>query len=420
MTTYSITITNPGAETGNTTGWTMLDAGMGATSSDKHSGTYSFDGLAGFGSVAAGMYQIINVDPSHYSLVDDELVQIFVKAWHRTEDTDDVSQLSVTLYSGLNGTGTNLGSNTSANHNGSTWTEITAFLAVPSGTRSIKITATASNGDAQIGQLNLWDDFTAYFDDVGAASLRNQQLGAYAIGQYPSEEARASQVGGQILGAAEESSGLFDVFSTLLGAYALVKGFPDRRDLRAWTFTQDEHDFYVLQLGDTGTIIYDRLTGQWAEWRSPDKPYWRGNDGVGWEGINLACDNLSGKLWKIDPEGRLDYNTDPITSIVTGGMTLRERKVVPCYDAELAVSQGQPPASLEEGAVGFSLRTSDDGGNSWYDHGTIPGEALGDEMLVRWYGLGTMNKPGRIFEITDTGYARRIDGFNVELGNYGG
>lgn len=417
MTTYSITMTNPGAETGDMSGWTNTDWGLVAVNHvTPHGGTWCFAGEAGFNRTLAGMYQIVNVDPSHYTLVDDELVQVFAKGWHRTQDSDDPGAITVTLYSGAGGTGTNLGSATSGNHTGSTWTEVSASLAVPSGTRSIKVQVTANNGDSNGDYVNLWDDFTLYFDDTPAANARSYQLGAYAIGQYPTEEIDAAQLGGQILGAAETSSGQLDVLSHLLGAYALVRGQPDRRDLRAWTFTQDEHDFYVIQLGDLYTLVYDKLSGQWAEWRSPGFNYWRANDGVGWEGINVACDNRSGIIWRIDAEGRLDYGTDPITSVVTGGIPLRERRIIPCYDAELSVSQGQPSVD----GTGVSLRTTDDGGNTWYEHGEILGEDLGEETLVRWYGLGTMDAPGRVFEITDTGYARRIDGLNVELGGYGG
>lgn len=195
----------------------------------------------------------------------------------------------------------------------------------------------------------------------------------------------------------------------------LIKYGRDIRTLRAWTFTQDDHDFYVLQIGSFGTLIYDKLSQQWAQWSSTGFAYWRGNDGVQWEGWNIACDTESGKLWIIDPEGRLDEDTTPIVSIITGGLSARMRLSIPCYMAELCVSEGRPPSGIDEGDVGFTLRTSDDGGQTYLNHGTIPGEGISEDMTVRWYGLGLIPAPGKVFEITDTGYARRIDGLNVEV-----
>jgi hypothetical protein len=202
------------------------------------------------------------------------------------------------------------------------------------------------------------------------------------------------------------------------GVYALVRRNPEEQLLRAWRFPQDDHEFYVVQLFDR-TLVYDKLTSQWSQWKSPDLSYWQGADGCDWESINVCCDVLDGKVWHIDPVGRLDYGTTPIESLIVGHLTERFRQNVPCYMAEVAVSEGDPPVGIDATTVGIGLRTSDDGGQSWYNHGIIPGEAIGEDITVRWYGLGLMSAPGRVFEITDTGYARRIDGLNVEVGNYG-
>ena len=249
--------------------------------------------------------------------------------------------------------------------------------------------------------------------------VRVQQLGTYALGQEPVEFIYSSQAGLYILGAAETSSTFHDVKVHQLGAYALVKGLVDRRDLRAWTFTQDDHDFYVLQLGDESTLIFDKRTGQWASWVSPDFVYWRGQDGCDWEGYNLCCDTESGVIWEIDPTSRLDYTTTPITSKVSGQITERFRKFVNCYMAELAVSEAEPPTGVDASTVGITLRTFDSNGLNSVTHGEVTGEAIGDNITVRWYGLGLMQAPGRVFEITDTGYARRIDGLNLEIGGNG-
>lgn len=262
----------------------------------------------------------------------------------------------------------------------------------------------------QIGVYGLGNaESSGGFHDVQAT-----QLGAYAIATFPSEYTFSMQLPLQALAAAETSSGLHDLIATQLGAYALVRPHAERQDLTAWTFKQDDHEFYVLQLNSRDTLVFDKLTGQWTDFVSPGYNHWRGTDGCNWEGIAVACDTLTGKLWHLDPEGRLDYETTPIVSTIVGGFTERMRSFKPIYMAELAVSEGQPPA-VEEGSVGISLRTGDAQGN-WYDHGEILGESVGEDMTVRWYGLGLAGPSGMVFEITDTGYARRIDGLNVEVG----
>jgi hypothetical protein len=252
---------------------------------------------------------------------------------------------------------------------------------------------------------------------------RVSQAVGYALAGQAADEARATQIVPLTVSAAETSNGEYEVYTHQVVAYALVKKHGDKRKLRAWTFPQDDHKFYVLQLGNSnGTLVYDQLTEQWARWQSSNYVYWRGEDGCDWEGFNVACDPLSGKIFKIDPSNRLDYNdtTDtedtPITSVIVGGTTKRFRNNVPCFMAELAISGGQPPNGIDATSVGISLRSNDT--ITTYEHGSIAGTTTGDNVTVRWYGLGLMSYPGRVFEITDTGYARRIDGLNIELGAY--
>lgn len=183
----------------------------------------------------------------------------------------------------------------------------------------------------------------------------------------------------------------------------------------AWTFKQDDHEFYGIQLGEGGTLLWDKLTGQWCQWKSPTYAYWRVVDAVDWEGYNLAGDTESGKIFKIDPTGRLDYNNTPIVSKVVGYLTHRMRTHVPCYTAQLALKTGEPPAGFTTGNVGITLRTSTDNGQSFVDHGQVAGGGLLEKIVVRWYGLGLMKAPGMLFEITDSGYTRRIDGLGIEV-----
>ncbi len=254
--------------------------------------------------------------------------------------------------------------------------------------------------------------------ESGALGVREHQGGVYAMVSQPADFIYQMQAPILTVAASETSSGLFQVQARQLGVYVLVRPNADRRELRAWTFVQDDHIFYGIQLGNSLTLVYDKATQTWSQWRSPGKTYWRVEDATDWEGMNLGCDTSTGIIWEIDPTGRLDEGTTPITSIINGGFTKRFRKEDPCYMAELALSEGSPP-SVDASTLSITLRTSDDGGRSYFNHGAIIGEALGEDISVRWYGLGLMNHPNRIFEITDTGYARRIDGLDIEIGGSG-
>jgi hypothetical protein len=417
-TTFSQTLVNPGGELGNTTGWiTDSGAAVAVSTGSTHSGTYKLGGSNT--SRNSTWHQDLIVPGARQSAIDNGATTISLKAWHL--DTSNpgfwqyVGHLFVTFLSSENA---NLGSVALADSAPSAWTQDSISTAVPSGTRTIRFGTinTQTLGPSGLGVY--WDDFTLdLVEDVPiyAANSQDKQTVAYVLGSQPAAQVRDNQSVSYAVSAGETSTGLPTKVHQFV-AYALVQGIADRRDLRAWTFTQDDHDFYVLQLGDTNTLVYDKATKQWVQWKSPAVSYWRGNDGCAWQGINLCCDSLSGKLFKIDPTGRLDYGTTPITSVVVGGITERFRSNIPCYMAELAVSEGLPPTGIDATRVGISLRSGD--GRTWIDHGSVTGTILGDSITVRWYGLGLMSKPGKIFEITDTGYARRIDGLNIELGSY--
>jgi hypothetical protein len=249
------------------------------------------------------------------------------------------------------------------------------------------------------------------FAITGAKSvgINTSMAQVMAVYNFPSIQLRTSQLAGMVV---TKSSNTVRVM--MAQALAVVIGIKDEHNLRAFTFTQDDHDFYVLKLGVNKTFVYDKLTSQWSQWQSPRLKYWRVNDGCGWQGINVGCDSLSGDIFQIDPVGRLDYLTTPIVSQIFSGKTFRFRTFQPCYMAELSVSENGPPAGIDPTTVGIQLRSSDT--INWTDHGTVTAQAAGTQTYARWYGLGLMKSPGILFEITDTGYARRIDAFTIEIG----
>jgi hypothetical protein len=195
--------------------------------------------------------------------------------------------------------------------------------------------------------------------------------------------------------------------------------------IRAWTFTQDDHDFYVLGLGSAGTLVLDLMTNQWSMWNTEGRLNWRTSTGIDWDNYNIAGDLDEGIIWNIAAQGENvadlgrtdDFSSTlserrPIISVVRGLLPIRLRNSLGCYRAVLSVSEGAPAAD----GVGITLRTSDDFARSWHSHGTLLLDDPDAEYDVQWSSLGQITAPGRIFEIEDTGYAWRIDALDVDLG----
>lgn len=417
MAITALTLTNPGAETGDTTGWTLrsgaaLQAVTSHSTITPYSGSYFFahTGIA----ATASWDQEIDVS-AHAAAIDAGTAAVKATGYHNTID-GATGALYIEFYA-TDGS-TLLGGTSGSETSPASWTLKTLYCALPTGTRYVRI----GSNHTRVGSNNIftyWDDYAleisndkgADYPDEDFAPFISQSV-AYGLVSAPAEQARSLQTPVLVTGAAETSSGEYEVYTHQVVGYALVKQYGDRRELRAFTFTQDDHTFYGVQLGAAGTLITDKLAGQWSAWKSDGFNYWRVNDVVYWEGYNLGCDTESGKIWEINPEGRLDEGTTAISSTVTGQVTVRMRQAVPCFMAELSVSDADPATTGRT----ITLRTSDDTGDSYIDHGSVAGAASGTRTLFRWYGLGLMNAPGRIFEIVDTGYARRIDALNIEIG----
>jgi hypothetical protein len=194
--------------------------------------------------------------------------------------------------------------------------------------------------------------------------------------------------------------------------------------IRVWTYSLDGHDYYVLRLGPSETLVYDLTTGTWARWESPGRDNWRAHVGQNWIGMStdtftnawgsdvVAGDDATGVLWILDPSvGRDERSTnsdDAFERVVIGGLALKGREYMPCNAVTLDLAVGVPLT-----ATTIGLRTSDDFGHTWHDHGDVTVTASDFSKVVEWYSMGTMQPPGRLFEITDTGATVRISGLNM-------
>lgn len=240
---------------------------------------------------------------------------------------------------------------------------------------------------------------------AGGANTVVSQLAFLAMYSYPAETVELSQL--ELRALMSQSR---DTRISQAAVLVLVKENPDKRRLRAWTFTLDGHNFYVLRLGTGGTVVYDTTTKRWSEWASFDRPVWQLQVGGNWGMSIVGGDDRVGLLWDVDPYAYRDDEDLPIKRIATGGVPQRLHNGTACNGVMLTGSVGHNDST----GVTVTLRTSDDNGQNWHDHGTITMITTGSfGEQIQWTSLGTIFAPGRIFQIEDTGVASRLDGLDM-------
>lgn len=252
--------------------------------------------------------------------------------------------------------------------------------------------------------------------------IRMATLSATTVYNYPTREMKASN--SYVTTVADSSN---TVRASQLVFRAVVRGRISNRKVRAWTYSLDGHDFYVIRLGDTETLIYDLTTQQWSSWNSPDLPFWRANTGLNWLGVSgvslsgsletnvIVGDDNFGMLWGFNPTqgyDELPRDDQPDTGFdrkVVGGIPMRLRETQKVGAAYVTASVGKPQIT----GSGMTLRTSDDSGNTWTNHGTVTVTLGNYDQEFVWRSLGLVKAPGKIFEITDSGATVRIDGLDI-------
>lgn len=274
----------------------------------------------------------------------------------------------------------------------------------------------------QLWDSGIHDPETGVFWWSGGASDFNSSYPFFALfDEQFSDRVRDSSY---LPGPAEDGNTKFGAtppFMTLSFSGGGDGGITDQDlTIRVWGFSLDDHDFAVFRLGPSESLVFDLTTKQWAEWSSPELDYWRAHVGQNWIGATgsvthgsdiVTGDDTEGVLYILDPTAGAD--DDPVTGEAatftrraTGYIDLRGRTSLPCNAVQLAVSLGAPSKT----GAKFTLRTSDDTGHTWTDHGDVVVPAGDQGTTVEWRALGLMRQPGRLFQIDDDGAAVRISG----------
>jgi len=207
---------------------------------------------------------------------------------------------------------------------------------------------------------------------------------------------------------------------TMMAVYSTQE--PSVTQTLAWQYTMDGHTFYVLDLGNQGTFVYDLTSKSWSKYETDGLPIWNMRNGVVW---NTGAERVIGGdwqgayLWELDPLKILDDDFRDIAHATSAAISLRSRVYHSLAELRVAASAG----ILDEadGAAYIQLTYSDDGGQTYsapiivmLQTGTTPD----GQQDIRFSSLGSFMAPGRIFQLADVGGMLRLDGVDAMIDDY--
>lgn len=194
-----------------------------------------------------------------------------------------------------------------------------------------------------------------------------------------------------------------EVISTHALEFA-IGGYDTWDDAVAWSYSDQGHEFYVLNFDTEGaTWVWDAATGIWHErgsWDTSTSEWevWRPRYHAYAFGEHRILDSRGSKLYQMDPS----FTTD-----VLGEAIRRQRRSPALMSEDRRVFYSQFELDLEPG-LGTTgqgenpqvmLRMSDDGGKTW---GTEKMRSAGKKgeygKRVQWNRLGSARR--RVFEVT--------------------
>jgi hypothetical protein len=183
-----------------------------------------------------------------------------------------------------------------------------------------------------------------------------------------------------------------------ISTHAIEKFLADATYARAFTYTQEGHKNYCLEV-DGGTLLYDHSTGAWHERQSWDSTWWRVNGSVEAYGLTLMTDRETGNIYT--------PNLDSFTEngeIIAVEITLptieagRVRKNMYAFEVDCETGVGNSAAADPQ----LMLTYSDDGGRNWSNEMWRSLGAVGTyRTRAVWRKLGQFRTRQMKIRITD-------------------
>lgn len=248
---------------------------------------------------------------------------------------------------------------------------------------------------------------------AGQAGVRASQAAILTVNAPPAtRRAQASQA---VVGTPFQGTTTTVIPRVSQAAVEVVfrTGAPDDLRINAWEFTLDGHKFYVLSLGEQGTWVYDLTTQQWSQWQTDGfEGIWNMQLGLIWDNKIIAGDLQNPLLWELDPETFTDEGFRPITRRATGLVTYRDKDYRRNWEFRITANLGEPTPDTP-GTLEFSF--SDDDGKTFSTPKVITLVADDFDQDLEFRSLGSIRKPGRVYQVTDVGGFVRLSGADADI-----
>jgi len=187
---------------------------------------------------------------------------------------------------------------------------------------------------------------------------------------------------------------------------------------RAWTFDLDGHTFYVLDLGASGTLVYDTLTGQWSRFRTAGYGGWNFKNGFHWRTGKMVIGGAdgSGQLLRLSAQSFLDEGWRPVIYEVRGMVQTTSKDFIRQYALRMIGATGLLADSISPAT---KMQFSDDRGVTWSPVFTLE-LTPNSRQRIEFRSLGAFTAPGRIFRIYDEGGIKFIANVEAHMGGEDG
>lgn len=183
--------------------------------------------------------------------------------------------------------------------------------------------------------------------------------------------------------------------------HAIEEAISNSTELKAWAFTWQGHNFFVL-LTDDGTFAFDAATREWCEFASYGFTKFRCHVGIDRDQTVIMGDDTMGRLWTFNDSAYYD-GSEPIQRVLTAA--LPTNAPVSVDNILLDASVGQTIYLTGQGADPVAeMRVSRDAGNTWSGwRETSVGQQGEYRKRVIWRRCGAADEPGYLieFRITD-------------------
>ena len=178
-------------------------------------------------------------------------------------------------------------------------------------------------------------------------------------------------------------------------------------NVNGWSYSQDDHTFYCLDIPGHSTYCYDLLTGLWHERKSFGKDLfepWVVNQSKTTDRVFnkvLVGSRNTGHIYELDKDTPT-YNQDNIERAATAGYVIEDgRPEISSVTLDITVGVG---TSLGDGVdPKVMLQWSDNLGRTWSNERWVSMGKIGEyDKLVTFRRLGQSKPLGRVFRFRVT------------------